>query len=193
MRPRFDYGDKVRVTRNVRDDGTFPGANIGNLLLKRGSVGYVRDVGTFLQDQLIYSVHFFDAQKMVGCREEELIGADEPWDPSQFQFRDKVTPKVTLEIDGEVIANPGDEGEILKVLDDLPSGRAYHVRFPGRTLQIPEKLLDEYTPPHPNPPPQGGREQDDLTPNSSPPAPLAGEGLGMGGNQRHADEDNHDD
>ncbi|MEB4590717.1 nitrogen fixation protein NifZ [Candidatus Thiothrix sp. Deng01] len=142
MRPRFNFGDQVRVTRNVRDDGTFPGANIGNLLVRRGSVGYVRDVGTFLQDQLVYSVHFFDQQKMVGCREEELIGADEPWNPSQFEFREKVTPKVALVIDGETIASPGDVGQVLKVLRDLPSGVGYHVRFPGRTLQIPEKLLD---------------------------------------------------
>lgn len=142
MRPRFDFGDQVRVIRNVRDDGTFPGANIGNLLVRRGSVGYVRDVGTFLQDQLIYSVHFFDQQKMIGCREEELISADDPWNPSQFEFREKVTLKVKLEINGELIASPGDVGQILKVLRDLPSGVGYHVRFPGRTLQIPEKLLD---------------------------------------------------
>jgi nitrogen fixation protein NifZ len=143
MRPRFDYGDRVRVIRNVRDDGTFPGANIGNLLLRRGSIGYVRDVGTFLQDQLIYSVHFFEAQKMVGCREEELISADEPWNPSLFEFREKVTPKNILSVKGEIIAKPGDVGQVLKVLRDLPDGlKAYHVRFPGRTLQIPEALLD---------------------------------------------------
>ncbi len=142
MRPRFDFGDRVRVIRNVRDDGTFPGANIGNLLIRRGSVGYVRDVGTFLQDQLIYSVHFFEQQKMIGCREEELIGADEPWNPSIFEFREKVTPKVSIRIAQETIANPGDVGQVLKVLRDLPTGVAYHVRFPGRTLQIPEQLLD---------------------------------------------------
>lgn len=141
MRPRFDFGDKVRVIRNVRDDGTFPGANIGNLLVRRGSVGYVRDIGTFLQDQLIYSVHFFEEQKMIGCREEELIGADEPWNPSLFEFREMVTPLVPIVIQGETIAKPGDPGQVLKVLRDLPSGVGYHVRFPGRTIQIPEKLL----------------------------------------------------
>lgn len=147
MRPRFDFGDKVRVIRNVRDDGTFPGANIGNLLVRRGSVGYVRDVGTFLQDQLIYSVHFFEQQKMIGCREEELISADDPWVPSEFEFRDWVTPKLTLAVQGEIIAKPGDPGQILKVLRDLPDGPAYHVRFPGRTLQVPEKLLLSSPPP----------------------------------------------
>ena len=143
MITRWDLGDDVRVIRNVRNDGTYPGEQVGALLIRRGSTGTIIDIGTFLQDQIIYSVHFLDEQKTVGCREEELIGGDDPWEPSLYQFRDKVTTKVTLAIEGEVIANPGDVGEILKVIGDLPTGFAYHVRFPGRTLQVPEKLLEE--------------------------------------------------
>ena len=71
----------MRLTRNVRNDGTFPGTEIGDLLVRRGSLGHVQNVGTFLQDQIIYSVHFLDEDKIVGCREEELIGDDEPWVP----------------------------------------------------------------------------------------------------------------
>ena len=142
MMPQFEYGTAVRVIRNVRNDGTYPGLKTGDFLVRRGSVGYVRDVGTFLQDQIIYSVHFLDEDKLVGCREEELIGEDEPWTPSKFEFRDKVTPKMQLAIQGEVIASPGDEAEVLKVLRDAPGGVQYHVRFPGRTLQVPEAALD---------------------------------------------------
>ena len=100
MRPRFEYGAAVRVVRNLRNDGTYPGEPTGTLLVRRGSVGYVRDVGTFLQDQLIYSVDFFDQQRMVGCREQELQPADDPWIPTRFEFRDKVTPTVNLAIRG---------------------------------------------------------------------------------------------
>ena len=142
VRPRFEYGDEVRVTRNVRNDGTFPGAETGDLLVRRGRTGFVRDVGTFLQDQIVYTVHFVEADRLVGCREQELQGAAEHWVPSQFEFRDKVSPKIPLGISGEVIAKPGDEGEVLKVLRDLPDGVAYHVRFPGRTLQVPETALE---------------------------------------------------
>jgi nitrogen fixation protein NifZ len=142
MRPQFEYGDSVRVVRNVRNDGTFPGKEVGELLVRRGSVGYVRDIGSFLQDQIIYTVHFVDENRMVGCREEELIGGDEYWIPSLFEFRDKVTPKISLAIQGEVIAQPGDVGEVFKVLRDAPGGVQYHVRFPGRTLQVPETALD---------------------------------------------------
>jgi nitrogen fixation protein NifZ len=142
MRPRYDYGDQVRVTRNVRNDGTYPGMEMGQFLVRRGSVGYVQNVGTYLQDQIIYSVHFLDEDKLVGCREEELIGADEPWVPTRFEFRDKVKAAKVLAIDGEVIVNLDDRGEVLKVMRDAPGGPAYHVRFPGRTLQVPETALD---------------------------------------------------
>lgn len=75
LQTRFDYGDSVRITRSVRNDGTCPGLDIGNLLVRRGSVGFVMNVGAFLQDQIIYTVNFLDQDRIVGCREEELIGA----------------------------------------------------------------------------------------------------------------------
>lgn len=142
MRPKYKQGEAVRVVRNVRNDGTYPGLEVGNLLVRRGSVGYVKDVGTFLQDQLIYSVHFFEDDRLVGCREEELQLESDRWNPSRFEYRDKVTPSIPLAVNGEIIAAPGKVGEIIKVLRDAPGGVAYHVRFPGRTLQVPETALD---------------------------------------------------
>ena len=144
MKPNYDYGDAVRLTRNVRNDGTYPGLEIGDFLVKRGSVGYVQDVGTYLQDQIIYKVHFVEADKLVGCREEELIGGDEPWNPSLFEFRDKVICNKSLAVNKEVVVETGVKGEVLKVLRDLPGGVQYHVRFPGRTLQVPESILGPY-------------------------------------------------
>lgn len=138
---RFDFGEAVRVTRNVRNDGTYPGKAVGELLIRRGSVGHVIEVGTFLQDQVIYTVHFLDQGRMVGCRAEELIPADAVWNPSLFEFRDKVVCRIDLGVQGKVIVQKGTEGEILKVLrDSLPM--QYHVRFPGKTLQVPETALE---------------------------------------------------
>lgn len=137
---RFEYGESVRLTRNVRNDGTYPGKDIGDLLIRRGSVGNVVEVGTFLQDQVIYTVHFLDQGKMVGCRLEELIPADAPWTPSIYEFRDKVQSKLELAINGEIIVAKGTEGEVLKVLRETEPPQ-YHVRFPGRTLQVPESAL----------------------------------------------------
>ena len=146
MLPRFEFGESVRVTRNVRNDGTYPGLEMGDLLVRRGSVGYVQNVGTFLQDQVIYSVHFLDVNKVIGCREEELIGENEPWKPSRYEFRDKVTTNRRLAVNGEVIAIPGDVAEVLKVIRDsnaeIDAEMQYHVRFPGHTLQVVESMLE---------------------------------------------------
>ena len=142
---RFDFGECVRVTRNVRNDGTYPGKDIGDLLVRRGSVGNVVEMGTFLQDQVIYTVHFLDQGVMVGCRAEELILAEAPWNPSRFEFRDKVKCTLDLAVSGEIIAEKGSEGEVLKVLRDTDPVQ-YHVRFPGRTLQVPESVLSPVDP-----------------------------------------------
>ncbi|MGE0081992.1 MAG: nitrogen fixation protein NifZ [Thiohalomonadaceae bacterium] len=143
MSERFDYGAAVRVIRNVRNDGTFPGVKVGELLVRRGSVGYVRDVGTFLQDQVIYSVHFLEANRLVGCRAEELIPAEAPWVASRFETREKVRARLALAMGGTVVVSAGMQGEILRVRRDEADGVSYHVLFGERCLQVPESALTE--------------------------------------------------
>jgi len=142
MRPEFDYGDRVRVTRNVRDDGTFPGMDVGELLVRRGSIGTVIEIGTFLQDQIIYTVHFLEIDRIVGCRQEELIGAGEAWNPSRYESREKVLAGRSFAVDGEVVVPKGTVGEVIRVLRDMPGGVHYHVSFPNRFLCIPEASLE---------------------------------------------------
>ena len=145
MNAKWEYGEGVRLTRNVRNDGTYPGLDPGDFLVRRGSIGYVVDVGTFLQDQVIYSVNFLDEGKVVGCREEELIGAEDEWTPSRFEFREKVRSAKGLSINGEVLVALGAIGEVIKVIRDAPGGVAYHVHFDslsGRVLQSPEDALE---------------------------------------------------
>lgn len=142
---RWEYGEPVRLIRNVRNDGTYPGLDTGAPLVRRGSIGYVVDVGTFLQDQIIYSINFLDEGKIVGCREEELIGAEEPWIPSRFEFREMVVATKGLSVNGEVLVAIGAIGQVIKVVRHAPGGAAYHIHFdslPGRVLQIPEDALD---------------------------------------------------
>jgi nitrogen fixation protein NifZ len=142
---RFEYGEPVRVTRNVRNDGTYPGMEVGDLLIRRGSVGNVIEVGTFLQDQIIFTVHFLNHGRMVGCRLEELIGAEEPWNPSRFEFRDKVVCTIDLGIQGNILFSKGTEGEVFKVLRENELIE-YYVAFQGKVLQVPEPAL---APAHP--------------------------------------------
>jgi nitrogen fixation protein NifZ len=105
----------------------------------------VIEVGTFLQDQIIFTVHFLNHGRMVGCRLEELIGADEPWNPSRFEFRDKVVCTIDLGVKGNILFAKGTEGEVFKVLRESEQIQ-YHVAFQGKVLQVPEPAL---APAHP--------------------------------------------
>ncbi len=149
MNAKWEYGEAVRLTRNVRNDGTYPGLDPGDFLVRRGSIGYVVDVGTFLQDQIIYSVNFLEEGKIVGCREEELIGGDDEWTPSRFEFREKVRAAKQLSVGGQVLVELGAVGEVIKVIRDPANGVTYHIHFdslPGRVLQIPEAILEPHKP-----------------------------------------------
>jgi nitrogen fixation protein NifZ len=74
--PRFLPGAKVRATKHVRNDGTYPRREIGDILVRKGEVGYVRDIGTFLQQFYIYAVEWIDSGTLVGMRAKELVGLD---------------------------------------------------------------------------------------------------------------------
>ncbi|MFA6062254.1 MAG: nitrogen fixation protein NifZ [Gallionella sp.] len=141
MLPKYEFGDEVRVVRNVRNDGTYPGMSIGEPLVRRGSTGFVMNVGTFLQDQLIYTVNFLELNRIVGCREEELISIHDTWVPSKFESRERVRCTIKLAVRGEVRAHAGMEGEILKVLRDEEHGVQYQVIFLDQVLQVPEFVL----------------------------------------------------
>jgi len=142
MIPRFDFGMDVRLIRNVRNDGTYPGEDRGQLLVRRGEIGCVYDVGTFLQDQLIYRVHFLAAGRTIGCREQELILATDPWLPNRFEFRDKVRSNKAFSVAGQVVVDVGATGEVEKVIKE--HGQVfYHTRFGGRTLLVPEASLNQ--------------------------------------------------
>lgn len=143
METYWAIGDGVRLTRNVRNDGTYPGATTGELLIRRGSLGTVVDIGTFLQDQIIYSVHFLEVDRVIGCREEELIDSKEPWVPSAFEARERVAARKILALGADHRIATGSVGEVLRVVRD-GAVAAYHVHFeclPGRTLAVPESAL----------------------------------------------------
>lgn len=70
--PVFEMGDRVRVRKLIRNDGTFPGQEVGAHLAKKGDIGYVIGLGTYLQRSYIYSVHFLETNYVVGCLGREL-------------------------------------------------------------------------------------------------------------------------
>jgi nitrogen fixation protein NifZ len=74
--PAFMPGDRVMSKKNVKNDGTMVGKEIGETVVRKGDIGYVRDIGVFLQQFYIYSVDFVERASLVGMRERELSAYD---------------------------------------------------------------------------------------------------------------------
>jgi nitrogen fixation protein NifZ len=74
--PCYAYGDKVRAKRTVRNDGTYAGKEIGDVLVRKGEEGVVVMIGTFLQQFYIYGVEFLESGNRVGMKRKELDPVD---------------------------------------------------------------------------------------------------------------------
>jgi nitrogen fixation protein NifZ len=74
--PRFNYGERVVARSMVRNDGTYNGRDIGDVLVNKGEIGYVTRIDTFLQQFYIYAVDFVDSGHRVGMRARELCTLD---------------------------------------------------------------------------------------------------------------------
>ena len=75
--PRFRMGERVASRTVIRNDGTYNGKDIGEVLVQKGEVGFVRSIGTFLQQFYIYAVEFVDSGHRVGMRAKELCTLDD--------------------------------------------------------------------------------------------------------------------
>ena len=73
--PLYRVGERVRLTKTIRNDGTFPHAKNGEILVEAGAEGYVRKIGDFLQTIRIYEVNFIEQGFVFGCREAEIESA----------------------------------------------------------------------------------------------------------------------
>jgi len=78
---KFGVGQKVQLLSDIVNDGTYPHAKIGTLMMPKGSVGYIKSIGEFLQVIRVYEVHFFGVLdvpvEIVGCREHELLALED--------------------------------------------------------------------------------------------------------------------
>ena len=74
--PRFAYGERVIARSVIRNDGTYNGRDIGEVLVNKGEIGYVTNINTFLQQFYIYAVDFIDTGHRVGMRAKELCTLD---------------------------------------------------------------------------------------------------------------------
>ena len=141
LKHRFEFGQHVRVTRDIKNDGSVTERKPGVLLLRRGAQGYVRDVNA-LPGNTIYYVDFVDYGYSVGCREQDLEDAESECAPGRYQMRDTVTLMAGLSVHGKLIAPAGATGEIVGIAQDQGGGTHYHVRVKRQTFLVPEGLLD---------------------------------------------------
>jgi nitrogen fixation protein NifZ len=74
--PRFHYGERVIARSVIRNDGTYNGKDIGEVLVNKGEIGYVTNINTFLQQFYIYAVDFIETGHRVGMRAKELCTLD---------------------------------------------------------------------------------------------------------------------
>ncbi len=94
--PRFEMGERVISRSVVRNDGTYNGRDIGDVLVRKGEIGFVRSIGTFLQQFYIYAVEFTESDHQVGMRAKELCTLDH--------------------LPDEVLAALGERAELLRTL-----------------------------------------------------------------------------
>lgn len=87
--PRFSYGERVVARSVVRNDGTYNGRDIGEVLVRKGEIGYVTNINTFLQQFYIYAVDFVESGHRVGMRAKELCTLDNLPDEVLAQLGDK--------------------------------------------------------------------------------------------------------
>lgn len=94
--PRFSYGERVVSRSVVRNDGTYRGYDIGDVLVHKGDIGYVNSINTFLQQYYIYAVDFIESGHRVGMRAKELCTLDKLPPEVLAQLGDKAAALATL-------------------------------------------------------------------------------------------------
>jgi nitrogen fixation protein NifZ len=94
--PRFSYGERVIARSVVRNDGTYNGHDIGEVLVNKGEIGYVININTFLQQFYIYAVDFVESGHRVGMRAKELCTLDNLPDEVLAQLGEKAAALRTL-------------------------------------------------------------------------------------------------
>ena len=72
--PKFEYGQRVRATTDLLNDGSFPDAPEEALLVAAGAEGEIVKIGTHVElEQLVYLVEF--GERVIGCFEAEIAPA----------------------------------------------------------------------------------------------------------------------
>ncbi len=67
----FGLGERVRVGRPLRNDGTYPHKDLGEILVRAGDVGFVLEINRFRSDTY-YTVEFVERSVVMAARAADL-------------------------------------------------------------------------------------------------------------------------
>ena len=70
--PKFEWGQRVRASVDLYNDGSFPNVAEGALLVSSGDRGEIVNVGTHVESNTPVYLVEFPENRVVGCMEEEL-------------------------------------------------------------------------------------------------------------------------
>jgi nitrogen fixation protein NifZ len=70
--PIYEWGQRVRAVGDLRNDGTYPGLPENALLVSRGEVGEIVQVGAHTETNTPVYLVEFKGNMVVGCFEEEI-------------------------------------------------------------------------------------------------------------------------
>ena len=107
--PRFSFGERVIARSVIRNDGTYNGKDIGEVLVNKGDIGYVVSINTFLQQFYIYAVDFIETGHRVGMRAKELCTLDNLPEEVLAQLGEKAGALADLG-SGKPLAHPSEPG-----------------------------------------------------------------------------------
>ena len=139
--PKFSYGQAVRLITNIRQDSSLSDEKRGQLLIRRGNIGYIRHAGLYKQEQIIYQVHFLEQNRVIGCRETELIDANATWADNQFEYGDVAVLNVNLQMHGKHIAYVGDSVSVIAVNREDQQDITYRVQVAHYDIDVPARAL----------------------------------------------------
>lgn len=71
-RPKFDWGQRVRATMDLVNDGSHPERADDELLVKRGETGEIVNVGTHVETETVVYLVEFSPRLVVGCLKSEI-------------------------------------------------------------------------------------------------------------------------
>ncbi len=69
---KFDWGQRVRATRDLVNDGSYPDRSDEELLVKSGDTGEIVNIGLHVESETTVYLVEFASKLVVGCLADEI-------------------------------------------------------------------------------------------------------------------------